>query len=335
LVAWLVACGFVQVTASADDTALAAPVAADESRLDPTGKIRGLWVWKRESFQDPEARKSLIDFCREHRFNRLLVQVHAARNSRQRGEPTLALPGALAALLKDAAVAGIAVEALDGAKDMALRRNWDATLAMLDAILAFNRAQPDGERFIAMHYDIEPYIMAEWKTDARDSIMKDYLGYLALARRKLDADAPGMMLAADIPMWYDRKTEPGDTCVVEFNGVTKNLHEHVQDLTDYVGIMSYRRHATGENSVIEHVEAELFYAEKIGKTICAALETTELKDAPQISFFGQGPEKLWETRRKIEETLAAREGFGGTFIHNYDGLRALLEQKTADAADAE
>src|SRR5687767_13835969 len=273
LVAWLVACGSIEVPARADDTAHASPVAPPSSRLDPTGRIRGIWVWKRESFATPEARRNLIDFCREHRFNRVLVQIHSTPESRRRGRPTLAMADALSPLLKDAAAAGIAVEALDGAKDMAVRRNWDSTLAMLDAILAFNRAQPEGERFVAMHYDIEPYIMPEWKTNARDAIMKDYLGYFQLARHRIDENSPGMMLSADIPMWYDRKTEPGDTCVVEFNGVTKNLHEHVQDLTDYIGIMSYRRHATGENSVVEHVEAELAYAEKIGKTVCPALET--------------------------------------------------------------
>ena len=90
-------------------------------------------------------------------------------------------------------------------------------------------------------------------------------------------------------MWYDAKTDPKDNCVLEFNGQTKNLHQHIQDICDYVGIMSYRTSALGPNSVSQHIESELAYAEKINKKVCCALETIELKDTPQITFYDSNP----------------------------------------------
>ncbi len=309
----------------------------------PNPRIEGLWVWKPKFITDADERRELLAFCQRQGFNRLLVQVPWKPGTSQvvhsppsrRDEPTdaathpeIACPAELAQLIADAAKQHVIVEALDGTPYMGDRANWPATLATVDALLAFNRTLPADARFAGIHWDIEPYVRPDWKAQAtRGPIEADYLQMLTEARRKLRDAGSDLTLSVDIPMWYDNKTAPDDNCIVTFNGQTKNFHEHIQDLTDYVGIMSYRQHALGKNSAAEHVANELAYAERIGKFVCPAFETVPLTDTPQITFFGQSAQMLQAQRHALEGALGDRPGFGGMFVHCYPAVVAVLEPK--------
>ena len=307
---------------AADAEPTATQTHTSSTNVEDAAQIRGLWVWKSEWFRTAEARAELLNFCRDHGLNRLLVQVHLDPGHT---EPTLEFPEAFKALAIEAAEAGIAMEALDGAKDMAVAANQPRTKQILERILEVNAQLPDAAKLKGVHYDIEPYLMPEWKADdaSRQTIMRDLLTFYTWARQRLEQDGSGMLLSADIPFWYDSKNAPGDNCVITFNDQTKNLHQHIQDICDYVGIMSYRRSAVGRNSVTSVIQEELEYAESIGKQVTPALETVELKDVPQITFFGTSPQQLWEQYNLVVETLEDRPGFGGILLHCYRGLRDL------------
>ena len=289
-------------------------------------EIRGVWVWKDIVVKTDKEQDRLLDFCERHDINLLLMQVHQIDGA---PEPTITYPKKLARLIREASKRGIVVEALDGAKDMAMAKNQDETLAVLDMFITYNQSLPEGERFVAVHYDIEPYLLSGWKEsqESRNVIMRDLVEYYAKARKKLDERGSDMLLACDIPMWYDLKTEPGDSCIMEYNGQTKNLHQHIQDICDYIGIMSYRTHAVGDNSITYMVENEMAYAESIGKKVCAAFEVSKLENTPQISFYGWAPEDYLEQYNLTRKTLADRPGYGGVLIQSVRALRALLENE--------
>jgi hypothetical protein len=139
-----------------------------------------------------------------------------------------------------------------------------------------------------------------------------------------------MMLAFDIPFWYDNKTQPNDNCVLTYDGQEKNLYQHMLDVCDYIGIMSYRRNALGSNGVLQHIQAELDYARKIGKKITPALETIELKGTPTITFFGMPASAFWTQHNLIRQTLRNDPAFGGVLTHSYRGLQQLLTSPTSD-----
>ena len=323
---------------------LAGAAAHAASRPDPL--ISGLWVWKPDYISDIGEQDRMLEFCQRQGFNRLLVQVPWVAGSAQivHPKPGEAPPdgGALhpqinyadqfARLIAEAAKRKIAIEALDGAPYMGDRVHQPETLATVDAILAFNAKLPADAKLAGIHWDIEPYVRPDWKVQAsRETIEKDYLRLLSDTKKKL-ADAGGKLtLSVDIPMWYDTKTEANDSCVVAFNGRTKNFHEHIQDLTDYIGIMSYRQKAVGPNSTSFHVAAEMAYAEKIGKFVVPAFETVELKETPQITFFGKDAATLNAQRTKLADLFKDRPGFGGIFLHHYASVRAILEPETGAA----
>lgn len=323
---------------TAAPTATTRPAATNR----PATPIAGLWVWQPQYVRDLAEQDELLAFCQRQGFNRLLVQIPWKKGTAQvvhpkpddvvkagsALNPEIDHPTEFARLIAEAARRGIVVEALDGAPYMGDKVHWPETLATVDALLKFNAALPADARFVGIHWDIEPYVRPDWKDNAaRQTIMADYLQLLGDARRKLVDAGSAMTLSTDIPMWYDNKTAPDDNAIVAFNGVTKNFHEHIQDLTDYVGIMSYRQKALGSNSATSMSENELKYAEKIGKFVCPAFETIELKETPQITFFGQTAEKFTTERKALTDAWKDRPGFGGMFFHQYPTVKVLLEGK--------
>ncbi len=311
----------------------------------PDPKIEGLWVWKSKYISDLAEQDKMLAFCKRQGFNRLLVQIPWKPGTAQIAHPK---PGAeliagtalhpqilyqteFARLIAKAAKDHIAVEALDGDSYMGDENHRAETLATVDAIVDFNKCLPSAARLAGIHWDIEPYTRPDWKVQAtRLPIELAYLELLVQTRQKLVDAGSSMTLSTDIPMWYDTRTAPNDNCIVTFNGETKNFHKFIQDLTDYIGIMSYRRHGVGPNSAYEHIQAELDYAEQIHKFVCPAFDTIKLNDTPQITFFGTTGDQLQGERQKLEDALKDRPGFGGMFIHNYPAVVTILEPENAE-----
>jgi hypothetical protein len=128
---------------------------------------------------------------------------------------------------------------------------------------------------------------------------------------------PHFLLGADTPFWWDR-----DEFVTEFEGRRQRFSEHVQDLTDFIVIMSYSRDA---RKVLASVEGERKYAERIEKLVHPSLETIQLKQNPHTSFWGVPADEFWKTVNQIQEVAKRDPVMGGVRIHNYRGLREKLE----------
>jgi len=284
-----------------------------------TGAL-GVWVWRADAVKDEAQGRELVDFCKSQGIDTILMQTHFGSN---------AMPSKLEHeegyrhLLKIAAEAGVKVEALDGASQMALPEGREGALKKLDAVLAFQASQPEKERFSAIHYDIEPYTLPRWRESQQEArvIAREMLETYTLLRDRVKAEFPDLPVKFDIPAWYDAKLG----LALDFAGSTKLLSEHVQDIADEVVLMSYRRTATGKNSVEEIGRQELAYAAKTGKKLSLALETIELKEDQQISFFGLPAEQFRGVVQELFKELDDMPGFGGLYLHQYDRLKVYLQ----------
>ncbi|HXV74590.1 MAG TPA: hypothetical protein VD713_07660, partial [Sphingomonadales bacterium] len=230
----------------------------------------------------------------------------------------------LAALVRLARQNGIAVEALEGDPQWALKERQGTFWPKLDALLAWNDAQPPESRLAGLHLDIEPYLLPQYKSSEKQRVMREYLELLTEVRRKLDGR--GLLLAADIPFWYDSrgKDEP-DNHIILFAGKEQFLSRHVQDICDYVAVMSYRQKAVGGNSITSVSEDEIAYGEQIGKKVFASVEMSEIRDTPTISFYGTDPALFREQLGMVMSKFGSRKSFGGVMIHHYKSFRQYLE----------
>lgn len=279
----------------------------------------GMWVWSNSAFSTWEARQQLVHFCVKHRIRHLDVHV---KMSRDHDKPSLRDAEALKDLILLAGQHNITTAVLRGHPKMFLSKNHEQTLRELRTIVAFSETLPGDAQFKGIKYDVEPYCAKDWKAEGTTlgGAMHDYLAFLLKARTVLHTEAPRLWLAADTPFWWDK-----DEFVLEFEGKRKRYNEHVQDLTDFIVIMSYRRSA---HEILNSVEGERKYARRIHKVIYPSLETIQLKQDPHISFWGLPNEELWKVVPQLLEAAEGDPAIGGVMIHCY---RGLVEKFSKDA----
>jgi hypothetical protein len=290
-----------------------------------TGKRIGMWVWSESSFSTQEARQRLIQFCLKHDIRHLDVYT---RISQDPDQPTLPDAEALRDLIFAAGQHHITIAGLRGHPRMFFPENQEQTLRELRALIAFSRTLPEDALFKGIKYDVEPYCTKEWKTDqsAHQAIMRDYLSFLRRARSLLREEASRLSLAVDTPFWWDK-----DEYLLEFGGKIKRFSEHIQDLTDYIVIMSYRRNT---RMVLNCVDDERMYARRIHKVIFPSLETVRLKQDPEISFWGLPQGQVWDTASQLLEEASKDPAMGGVMIHCYRSLSEKLDEDTPDRTGA-
>ena len=288
-------------------TALVAPMHLSAAST----KNLGTWVWSDSAFSTDEARQELFHFCVKHQIDHLDVYMTMSGDEEK---PVVHNAAALRDLILLAGLHNIATEGLRGDPKMFFSENHEQTLQELRAIIAFYETLPADNLFKGIKYDVEPYRTKEWKAggESRERVMLDYLTFLRKARDLLKKEAPHLCLAADTPFWWDK-----DALVVEFEGKTKRFSEHVQDLTDFVVIMSYRRSV---KKVLDCVENERRYAKQINKLIFPSLETVELKQDPDISFWGLTTHDFLSAVSQLLEIARGDPTMGGVMIHCYRSL---------------
>lgn len=301
-------------------TILAAPVTLNAQGTDGLG----MWVWSNSSFSTQESREKLVQFCLQHQIGHLDVHVEISWDSKK---PVLQNPGALKDLMVQTGQKNITTSILRGDPRMFFSQKHGQTLEELRAIMAFSQTMPKEALLKGIKYDVEPYATKKWKAggETRRSVMHDYLAFLRKARLILDEETPHLLLGADTPFWWDE-----DKFVTEFEGRSKHFSEHVQDLTDFIVIMSYWRDA---RKVLDSVEAERKYAERIEKLVYPSLETIQLKQNPHISFWGVPADEFWKTVYQIQEVAKRDPVLGGVRIHNYRGLMEKLKMNSPSKMD--
>jgi hypothetical protein len=290
--------------------ALAIPMSL---HAEPTNGL-GMWVWSNSAFSTQDARQKLVKFCVDHGI--IHLDVHIKMSSKGKN-PTLKDAEAFKDLILLAGQHKITTAALRGDPKMFFSGKHEQTLHELQAIIDFSKTLPVDALFKGIKYDVEPYLTKEWKEKGRtrETVMRDYLVFLRKARWVLHDQAPFFWHAVDIPFWWDN-----DEFILEFEGNRKRLNEHVQDLTDFIVIMSYRRCA---KDVLASVDGERRYAKRIQKTIFPSLETVELKQDPQLSFWDVPPEEFWKVVPQLLEAAKEDPAIGGVMLHCY---RSLFEK---------
>ncbi len=278
----------------------------------------GMWVWSDSSYSTQDARQQLVQFCVKHRITHLDVHIKMTQDT---NKPTIKDAEAFKDLILFAGQHHITTAALRGNPKMFFSENHDRTLRELRSIIAFSETLPQDSLFKGIKYDVEPYCTREWKAGGTlvYPLIHDYLALLRKARSVLDEEASRLWLAVDTPFWWDK-----DMFTLEFEGKTKRLNEHVQDLTDFITIMSYRR---SPQKVLDCVEGERKYAQSIKKVVFPSLETIKLSQDPHISFWGAPNQAFWKVVPELLEEAKRDPAIGGLMIHCY---RSFFEKFNND-----
>jgi hypothetical protein len=229
----------------------AATLTLDRLALEPSpGKAgpRATWIWERTAWRDDA--DALLAWAAREAIGELFVTV-PLDGARVRE------PARLAAFVRRAGRAGIAVTAVEGDPHMALPAQRRATADRARAYAAYNRAAAPEERLRAMQFDVEPYLLD-------DSVLDPALRereYLAMAQA-LHAAAGGMPLEFVVPFWWWDK---------------EALLAGLAAASDGLAVMDYR---TDPDDIVRFAAPFLDWGTRHGKRVQIALEAGRV--APEL-----------------------------------------------------
>ncbi len=282
------------------------------SRSDTSAaQSHAVWVWNAEEFRGKKEVNRFTSFCEDNSVG--IVFLHFAGNYANIKRVT-------AACTEKA----IRVYALTGRPEMALKKNHSEIVLFIDKVQRYNSACRPEERMRGVHLDVEPYLLEAFSVGSRESILVDYINMLRLADNHLQEK--DMLLGADIPFWFDGKSQHGETHKygVKLDGILKTVSEHVIDLTDYICIMAYRNYVDGHDGIINISQNEVRYASRAGKRVYIGLETGSGESIPQkTTFANKGKSKLISAIKEVEKIFADEKSFAGMAIHHYKSWREL------------
>jgi len=308
----------------------------------PAATPRGLWVWDATVLTDPARGTALLDFCRQHGIGTLYLSLGDIFSVRQReaSDPRHVSAAQLGAFARSAHAQNVEIEGLDGDPSFALTENHPEALGRFTRALAYNGAAPPDERLDGWQWDIEPYVLKEFKADpaAKPDILIQYLEGADQMCVALKA-SPNLRLGYTLPFFFD-----SPDLAVTWHGENKPpaflLLDDLEKLNktgakSYVALMAYRDHTDGPNGSIAISRADMDYAAAnaphvkvwIGQEVSAVTG-----DPPTISFWGKGTSALETAALQIEVAFRKSPNFGGIAIDHYRGYQELLARPATTPA---
>ncbi len=275
---------------------------------------RALWVWNTQNFFDSsrgtEEAVSFFEFCSREGIGEIYLSLILSRPTGSDPHSELREAEHYQEFLARAHRQGLKVEGLAGTPEWAARENHPHALAVVDAVLAFNRAVPETARFDGIHFDVEPYSLLGYSDSVtRTELLKEFLEMVAKCAERARLQGK-LRFDCDVPAWFYPAGElERQQLNVNFKGEEKTVGEHLTDLLDTVTIMDYRNEADGAGGIVAAGVPALAYAASRNKKILVGFETSLEADSTVYFVCGLPVEEF--RRRLASSDLRNRIFLGG------------------------
>ena len=297
------------------------------------GQDRAMWIWEPESYKlllNTGSRAVLESFIGDTTFDNapvttLYLAVGSYAGHRALEEQVEQLKSFMRwAHARDLQVHALIAGGTSPAYMGAYERYHHHAVQEMEQIVNYNLAVAPNERFDGINVDIEPYISPDFK-DSSKFLQIEYLDGLQKMIDRRDAAGINLPFGPAIPKWYDTSDQGAN---ITWNGETKWLSEHIQDISDYISIMDYRDTADGTAGIIAGAVGEIAYAELIGKpgSVVVGVETLDIAnsgDPEAITFWEEGRLHMETELDKVYTAFDPSPAFGGIAVHHYDSYRML------------
>lgn len=272
-----------------------------------TGHTKGMWVWlKEDEINSSDGREAIVDVAVKDSID--VVYLHT-------GSDFLDNQSNYKKFITLASENDIEVYALGGSKHWAEEEHHDDALSRVNNIIEYNKSVTQDEKFDGIHFDIEPYLLDQWDTSEKDTLINEYLNGLEKIQNRLDQESQPLPFIEAIPFWFDKEEHK-----IIYNGEEKFLHNHVLNIVNEgVAIMAYRHNATkpGSNdSIIGLSKQEVDDSEKAGKKAIIGVETKDL-GTDKLSFYEESKQDMDIELEEVDQNFNENNGYGGLAIHSY------------------
>jgi len=298
--------------------------------LDSSKPLRALWVWDAEVITDLKKQQQCFAFCSEKNISLIYLDVgDCFIEPKVESNKVQVSKAPLANFISMAHDRSIKVHALDGDASWAYQENHSIPLDRLQRAFDFNLSVEPEKRLDGFQFDIEPYLLPEFKTDECKEVLVEYLELVSQMQDKVKESNPNFELGFAIPFWWD--VENTQVSEVDWQEVSKPVAYHLIDILNdlqkgYIAIMDYRDFTDGPDGSIRHASDEMKYVSENAPnvTVFIGQETGDVKtDPPKITFWQEGEDALEEAISELMAAFNDFNSFGGVAIHHYDSYREL------------
>lgn len=270
-----------------------------ESTADADADIRAAWVWQAKSVSD--GGNELLENAAKHKINRLYVNVDM--NLSQEVYHTF---------ISKASKAGIAVEALGGDPSWAVSGREGPMLKLASWVSNYNLAAEPEERFVAIHLDIKPYVLPQWKEDAKP-LVQSWVANMKLLQEHVK-QAGAVEVNVDLPFWLDSYTVTGSRTSDDADN--ESLSHWFIGQFDHITLLAYRDSAQGNNGIIRLVEQEMIWADARNGSITVGVNTKPMPGEEFTTFAGKAATQLESVVKEVASAFTDHTSYAGSAVHD-------------------
>ncbi|KNB74420.1 copper amine oxidase [Brevibacillus reuszeri] len=275
------------------------PPPSPPSTIDRTSQIqRGTWIWNASLIKTEQ--ESILKFASDNKLTTIYLQI-------DKDIPAAAYQS----FVRGAKEKQIKVEALEGRPNWAFTHNQNQIRQFISWVKSYNAAAGADERFEGLHFDIEPYILAEWKTK-NQLVIENWMNNMRFIER--ETKGSGLKITLDIPFWLH---------LVKVPSSNYSFSAWLLEKVDSVVIMDYRNAALGNDGIVANAKTILKEASTLKKNVIVAVETAPTSEGAFTTFYSLSTGAMKAELKKAEEQLSQYPSYAGYAIHNYESWTAL------------
>ncbi|MDO8481735.1 MAG: hypothetical protein Q7S75_01470 [bacterium] len=287
---------------------------------------RGTWVWTPLFEITPDYRDSIISGAKENGMRNIYLSIdsyldiYTLADGAQKQKKKKNFDDALEKFITQAHKNGMTVDAEAGWRNWAEPGHEYKAFAVLEYAIDYNKTH--AEKLRGFQYDIEPYILPQYKEDKK-SVLRRFVALVRGTVVKLgDSD---LGLSVVIPEFYDSSKRATPKY---FYGLRYSYtFDHLLNILDgrsgsKIIVMAYRNFAEGKDGAIEISKNEIDTAGQYQTKIIVAQETGNVLPA-RITFHNTSRSYYDEQLKIIDETFAGEKSYGGLSTHYINALLAL------------
>lgn len=275
------------------------PPAPPPSTVAETATIqKGTWIWDATLIQSNQ--DQLFAFARETGLTSIYLQVN-------KEVPTADYQ----AFVGRAKEQQIQVEALAGRPEWAFTSQQSQIHDLITWVKSYNASVGAKERFDGLHFDIEPYLLAEWKTNQK-LVIENWMDNMRWIEREIKDS--GLKLTMDVPFWLH---------LVKVPDSDYSLSAWLLEKVDAVVIMDYRNTALGNDGIVANAKTIIREASTLQKKVIVAVETSPSSEGPLTTFYSLGTGAMKAELQIALENLSHYPSFAGFAVHDYKSWTEL------------
>ncbi|RXZ82073.1 copper amine oxidase N-terminal domain-containing protein [Paenibacillaceae bacterium] len=264
---------------------------------------KGTWIWDSSIIEQEQ--EEILSFASKHDVN--AIYLHINRDL---------APKVYQDFVRSAKEKQISVEALAGRPEWGLKANQEPIQKFMDWVLQYNASATSNERFDGFHFDIEPYLLAEWKTNPT-TVLEQWIHNLRFI--EAEAKGSGLKITLDVPYWLNNFKVPG---------TSYSLSAWMLEKFDGLVIMNYRNHALGKNGIIDNAKAMLREATLLNKQVIVAVETAKNTESDRTSFYSKSVDFMEQELQTAHQHFSPYASYAGMAIHDYKSWSMMVGRLT-------